>query len=63
MNAKFEIGLVDPSNLLLKRPLAKTKKNKKTILTVSYNNTDFSAHSVPMSVLPNCTEHSLHHPT
>lgn len=58
MNAKFQIDRVDPSNLPIKRPLAKTK----TILTVSHN-TDFSAHSVPMSVLPNSTKHSLHHPT
>lgn len=38
MNAKFQIDRVDPSNLPIKRPLAKTK----TILTVSHN-TDFSA--------------------
>lgn len=58
MHAKFQIDRVDPSNLPIKRPLAKTK----AILTVSHN-TDFPAHSVPMSVLPNSTKHSLHHPT
>lgn len=58
MNAKFQIDRADPSNLPIKQPLAKTK----TILTVSHN-TDFSAHSVLMSALPNSTKHSLHHPT
>lgn len=58
MNAKFQIDRMDPSNLPIIQPLAKTK----IILTVSHN-TDFSAHSVLMSALPNSTKHSLHHPT
>lgn len=58
MNAKFQIDRVDPCNLPIKQPLAKTK----TILTISHN-TDFSAHCVLMSALPNSTKHSPHHPT
>lgn len=51
MNANFQIDRVDPSNLPIKQPLAKTK----TIPSASHN-TAVSAHSVLMSALPNSAE-------